>query len=100
MPVTLRRKGRHHDEHPALSERQTVAGAYQKIESHEELCAERYASIHEKLTDFKGTLNKIVWGVISILLSVVGFMAVQLWESVKPQRMEPPPAIYAGPAEP
>lgn len=63
-----------------------MAGAYEKIESHEELCAFRYRSIEEKLGDFKGTLNKIVWGVISILLSVVGWMGVQLWDGVKAPR--------------
>lgn len=34
--------------------------AHAKIESHEELCAERYGNIHSALNDLK----KLVWGVI------------------------------------
>lgn len=58
--------------------RQTVAGAYAKIEGHEELCAERYAVIAQTLDDLKGDSreqHKLLW---SILLSVAGFMAVTL----------------------
>ena len=47
--------------------RQTVAGAYAEAEnakkalkSHEDICAVRYASIHETL----GELKKLVWGMI------------------------------------
>lgn len=58
--------------------RQTVAGAYAKIESHEDLCALRYAEIAETLRALKDDAkeqHKLLW---SILLSVAGFMAVTL----------------------
>ena len=38
-------------------ERQTVAGAFAKIESHEELCAERYRNIHGAINDIKALLK-------------------------------------------
>jgi hypothetical protein len=38
-------------------DRQTVSGAFAKIESHEELCAERYATIHSAIGDIKGLLK-------------------------------------------
>lgn len=63
-----------------MSEGKTVAGAFAKIESHEELCAERYETIHEKLGDLKtdaATSKKILMGV---LLALLGWMGVQLWE--------------------
>lgn len=36
-----------------MSERKSVQGAYEKIESHEDLCAERYKNIHEAISDLK-----------------------------------------------
>lgn len=62
-----------------MTERQTVAGAYDKIAAHEDLCAERYKNIHESLGDLKdsaSTSKKTLWGV---LLTLLGFMAVQLY---------------------
>ena len=61
-----------------MTDRQTVAGAYQKIEGHEELCAERYKNIGERLDEMKGgakTQSRLLMGV---LLSLLGWMAVQL----------------------
>ena len=40
-----------------MNERQSVAGAYQKIESHEELCVERYDRINEKLGELVARLQ-------------------------------------------
>lgn len=79
-----------------MSERQTVAGAYQKIEAHEDICAVRYESINKTLdelkADVKGSRN-VVWGV---LISLLGFMAVQLWTGQQDRiaRLESvPPAV-------
>lgn len=71
----------------------TVAGAYEKIEAHEDLCAERYKNIHEKLGDLKGTLNKAVWGIVTVLISVIGWMAVQLWDGTQARIAEMPAAV-------
>jgi len=42
----------------------------QKIQSHEEICAERYATIHHRLDRIEGMLNKLIWG------ALVGFGAI------------------------
>jgi predicted negative regulator of RcsB-dependent stress response len=70
-----------------MNERQSVAGAYQKIESHEELCVERYDRINEKLgelTDGAKTQNRLM---VSVLLALLGWMALQLWNG---QVVHPP----------
>lgn len=62
-----------------MVERRTVEGAYDKLEAHEDLCAERYRAIHETLGDMKSdakTQNRLIVGV---LLALVGWMGVQLW---------------------
>jgi hypothetical protein len=61
-----------------MMERQTVAGAFAKIENHEALCAERYRAIFEGLGDLRAkseSHSKLLWGV---LLSIAGFLAVTL----------------------
>lgn len=77
-----------------MGDRQTVAGAYQKIESHEELCAERYAGIHSAIGDLKGTVNKVVWLGVASLLALVGWMGIQLWDG---QAKNPPPSHVQAP---
>jgi len=75
-----------------MSERQTVAGAYDKIESHEQLCAERYRAINEGMGDMKGTLNKVVWLAVSCLIALVGWMGVQMWDGTQARIDERPAA--------
>lgn len=63
-----------------MSERpQTVAGAYDKIAAHEELCAERYRGINEKLTWVMAAL-------VTLVLGFVGWAAVQLY-TLEPLRV-------------
>lgn len=62
-----------------------MGGAYQKIEAHEELCAERYANIHTTLSDIKGeqkTIRNAAW---ALLMAMIGWLAVQVYDSVKPK---------------
>lgn len=62
-----------------MTEKQTVAGAYAKMESHEDLCAERYARINETLGDLKSGAK---W-IIGLLLALLGWFAVQVWDGQK-----------------
>lgn len=62
------------------TERQTVAGAYAKIEGHEELCAVRYAGIN-------GKLNILMTGAVGLIFSLLGWMAFQLY-TLEPLRIE------------
>ena len=53
-------------------ERQTVAGAYAKIEGHEDVCAERYSNINTTLGELKSAAvrqSALLWGIV---LSVGG----------------------------
>lgn len=61
------------------AERQTVAGAYQKIESHEDLCALRYGTIETKLSSLESSAKqheRAAWGVV---MALVAWMGVQLY---------------------
>ena len=59
--------------------KQTVAGAYAKMEAHEELCAERYARIHDSIGDLKAGAK---W-IIGLLVVMLGWFAVQVWDGNK-----------------
>lgn len=53
-------------------ERQTVAGAYLKIAAHEELCAERYRGINEKL-------SWVLRSLVGMVLALLAWALVQLY---------------------
>lgn len=72
-------------------EKQTVAGAYGKIEAHEELCAERYKNIHGRLNDVRSKQDRHELAMWALVVSVLGFLAVQAYQDLKP----PPPAAVA-----
>lgn len=79
-----------------MNERQTVAGAYQKIESHEDLCAVRYAAIESKLGDLQGSAQRherAAWGIV---LALLAWMGVQLYnDHMKPSAPVQPVAVVA-----
>ena len=82
-------------------ERMTVAGAYDKIEGHEALCAERYSRIHESIDEIKGGMRWIIGGLATIVMGLLAWMAVQLY-SLEPLRIaaaaRPVPAPTLAPA--
>lgn len=66
-----------------MTERQTVAGAYQKIEAHEDICALRYQQINTTLGELKDgakAQHKLQWGV---LVAIAAFLAVQVFQDLK-----------------
>lgn len=63
-------------------DRQTVAGAYMKIAAHEELCAERYRGINEKL-------SWVLRSLVGMLLALLAWALVQLY-ALEPLRRERP----------
>lgn len=76
-----------------MSERQTVAGAYRRLEDHERQCALNYRSLQDqgnatngKLDGLAGELNAIKagirWvlrGLVMIMLSLIVWLASQLY---------------------
>jgi len=85
-----------------MADRKTVSDAYnhadnahQKIDSHEELCAERYKNIHETLGEVKDAIKshqKIAWGLV---IAILGWMAVQMWNGQVVHPANPPLAAPA-----
>lgn len=73
-----------------MTERQTVAGAYAKIDSHEEICAVRYEGINN-------TLRELRFAVWAVLFGLVGWMGVQLWDGQNDrlEKLEAKPAASA-----
>lgn len=71
--------------------RQTIAGAYLRIAAHEELCAERYRGINEKLSWMLG-------GMATMVMALLAWALVQLY-ALEPLRVRPaappPPASAA-----
>jgi len=59
--------------------KQTVAGAYAKMNAHEDLCAERYDRINETLHDLKSGAK---W-IIGLLIALMGWLAIQVWDGQK-----------------
>ena len=43
----------------------TVKEVEQHMEAHEELCAERYETIHRRLDRIENMLNKLIWGALT-----------------------------------
>jgi hypothetical protein len=56
-------------------------GAHQQIETHEKICADRYTTINDKIGL---VLNVLGWGggvLILTLISLVGALAMMLWNA-------------------
>lgn len=68
-----------------MSGERTVAGAYLKIEAHEELCAERYKNIHGRLD----LLFKVIgWGgavAAGLAITIGGWGLNRLYEGQQQQ---------------
>lgn len=64
-------------------DRQTISGAFAKIEGHEKLCAERYANIHASIGDIKTWMKWGVAGVFGMAVSLFSFMAHELYSNAQ-----------------
>jgi hypothetical protein len=82
-----------------MTEKQTVAGAYAKIEAHEDLCAERYKNIHDSMGDLKGLIHWIIKGLAGLVFALLAWMAVQIYTTNNARLTaleKEPPASLAG----
>ena len=88
-----------------MSETQTVAGAYAKIEAHEDLCALRYHNIEQSMSGTKDDINKLfslAWkalsAIVALLISIViGLVAVIYVVQVDRPSQAGPMAIAVSP---
>ncbi len=77
----------------AMTESKTVAGAYAKIEAHEELCAERYQDIRNDINDLKGIVEDAGKMLAGVALALIGWGAVQLYGDLKGSHPAPSAAV-------
>jgi hypothetical protein len=61
-----------------MSDRQTVSGAYAKIEAHEDLCAVRYDNINSSIADLKLGLKWVIGLLVGLLVSVSGYALTEV----------------------
>ena len=102
--------------------RQTVAGAYARIDAHEDLCAERYGNIHRALADLskvqaaeraesaryrqerrseeqaerdkrEAREREVRKILLGIVIAMVGWMAVQIYNDLRAPRPAAPAAV-------
>lgn len=64
-----------------MTEKQTVAGAYSKIEAHEDICALRYEGINRSIAELKGLLHLILTGTAGVVIAITGWLAVQVFNA-------------------
>lgn len=64
------------------SESKTVAGAYDKIEAHEDLCAVRYGQINSTLTELKAGQQAHQRAAWAVVMALVAWMGIQLWGGI------------------
>lgn len=76
-----------------MTENKTVAGAYAKIEAHEELCAERYANIRSDINDLKNIIKSAGKMLASVALALLGWAAIQLYTDMKRPQVTPTAAV-------
>jgi len=83
-----------------LSEKQTVAGAFAKIQGHEELCAERYNNIHNALGDIRAEQRMVRNAAFGLLAALIGWMAVQIYDGLRPPRSTAQAVVAVNPPAP
>lgn len=71
----------------------------QKLQSHEEICAERYSNIHARIDKIENVLNKLLWAIIfgfgSIVVSTVIINKAQAAETTINYKGQPVPSSFA-----
>lgn len=61
----------------AYEARNRANAAHDKIEAHEDLCAERYRNINESVAEIKNILKWAGSGIIGLMLTVLGWLVLQ-----------------------
>ena len=65
----------------------TAKEVEQQIHSHEEICAERYATIHARLDRIEGMLNKLIWALVA---GFIGLLVTTISSEIKAEEAELP----------
>lgn len=75
--------------------KQTVAGAYAKIDAHEDLCAERYRNINTSLTALHNTVRGARSAGAAVALALIAWLATQVYDKLAHPVFEPSPVVSA-----
>jgi cytochrome c-type biogenesis protein CcmH/NrfG len=62
---------------------QSISGAYAKIEAHEDKCDLRHQTIQSTLTRLESNVDWILRGMVAVLVALVGWLGVQVYNGVK-----------------
>lgn len=65
--------------------------AHNKIDAHEDLCAERYRNINTSLTALHSTVRGARSAGAAVALAVIGWLLIQVYEKLDPSNSPPPP---------
>ncbi|TCS14532.1 hypothetical protein EV278_107181 [Caulobacter sp. BK020] len=71
-----------------------MAGAYAKMEAHEDLCAERYGNIHAAITELKADSKQGRNALYGLVVALLGWLMLQVYSDLK-SAARPPPAPAA-----
>ena len=64
----------------------TAKEVEQQVHSHEEICAERYATIHARLDRIEAMLNKLIWALIA---GFIGLLVTTISGTIKAEEKIP-----------
>lgn len=78
-----------------MIERQTIAGAYSRIESHEDRCLIQYTAMHSVMQEMKDDLKWIKRSMFAAVLGFAAWSGAQLWHTIQPPALAATPAVHA-----
>lgn len=64
------------DDGRAVEALTAVAVVATRVDSHEKVCAERYGDIKSSFDRVHGRLDKIMWAVLGLLVTMVGWLLI------------------------
>lgn len=72
-----------------------MAGAYAKMEAHEDLCAERYGNIHAAITELKADSKQGRNALYGLVVALLAWAASQVYNDLKARPPAAPAAVVA-----
>lgn len=72
-----------------------MAGAYAKMDAHEDLCAERYANIHDAIKELKADSKQGRNALYGLVVALLAWAASQVYNDLKQPAVAAPAAVVA-----
>lgn len=80
-----------------VDEPMTAARVWDKLKSHEELCADRWQGIRDDVKDLRNAMSTASKIGLTVLIAMLGWMAVQVYDRISHPIYMSPPVAYAEP---